>query len=42
MDGEIFKTLQTRSGKCLPEEDARFYATEVIAELESLHLMRFI
>ncbi|KAH8113368.1 Pkinase-domain-containing protein [Phellopilus nigrolimitatus] len=29
-------------GKCLPEEDARFYAAEVVAALEYLHLMGFI
>lgn len=34
--------LQTRPGKCLQEEDAKFYAAEVIAALEYLHLMGFI
>ena len=34
--------LQTRPGKCVPEDDARFYAAEVIAALEYLHLMGFI
>lgn len=38
----IFAALQTRPGKCIPEEDARFYAGEVIAALEYLHLMGFI
>ncbi|KAG8527802.1 uncharacterized protein KY384_007956 [Bacidia gigantensis] len=35
-------SLQTRPGKCVPEDDARFYAGEVIAALEYLHLMGFI
>jgi protein-serine/threonine kinase len=34
--------LQTRPGKCVPEDDARFYAAEVTAALEYLHLMGFI
>lgn len=34
--------LQTRPGKCIPEDDARFYAAEVTAALEYLHLMGFI
>lgn len=34
--------LQTRPGKCISEEDARFYAAEVTAALEYLHLMGFI
>ncbi len=34
--------LQTRPGKCIPEDDARFYAGEVTAALEYLHLMGFI
>lgn len=34
--------LQTRPGKHLLEEDAKFYAAEVIAALEYLHLMGFI
>lgn len=42
MGGEFFRALQTRPNKCLPEEDARFYAAEVIAALEYLHLMGFI
>jgi protein-serine/threonine kinase len=40
--GEFFRALQTRPGKCIPEEDARFYAAEVTAALEYLHLMGFI
>lgn len=40
--GEFFRALQTRPGKCVPEEDARFYAAEVTAALEYLHLMGFI
>lgn len=42
MGGEFFRALQTRPGKCLPEEHARFYAAEVVAALEYLHLMGFI
>lgn len=42
MGGEFFRALQSRPGKCLPEPDARFYAAEVIAALEYLHLMGFI
>ncbi|KAI5118560.1 hypothetical protein M0805_002940 [Coniferiporia weirii] len=42
MGGEFFRALQTRPGKCLPEDDARFYAAEVVAALEYLHLMGFI
>ena len=37
-----FSALQTRPGKCVPEDDARFYAAEVTAALEYLHLMGFI
>jgi serine/threonine protein kinase len=40
--GEFFRALQTRPGKCINEEDARFYAAEVTAALEYLHLMGFI
>ncbi|KAL9104408.1 MAG: hypothetical protein Q9187_008906, partial [Circinaria calcarea] len=40
--GEFFRALQTRPGKCIPEDDARFYAGEVTAALEYLHLMGFI
>ncbi|KAI0995857.1 Serine/threonine-protein kinase [Podosphaera aphanis] len=40
--GEFFRALQTRPKKCIPEEDARFYAAEVTAALEYLHLMGFI
>ncbi|KAL2135225.1 hypothetical protein VTI74DRAFT_9317 [Chaetomium olivicolor] len=40
--GEFFRALQTRPGKCISEEDARFYAAEVTAALEYLHLMGFI
>ena len=38
----IGAALQTRPGKCIPEDDARFYAGEVTAALEYLHLMGFI
>ncbi|MCJ1347038.1 hypothetical protein MMC31_005259 [Peltigera leucophlebia] len=40
--GEFFRALQTRPGQCIPEDDARFYAAEVTAALEYLHLMGFI
>ena len=42
MGGEFFCALQSRPGKCLPEEAARFYAAEVTAALEYLHLVGFI
>ncbi len=42
MGGEFFRALQTRPNKCLAEEHAKFYAAEVIAALEYLHLMGFI
>lgn len=34
--------LQTRPGKSISEDAARFYAAEVTAALEYLHLMGFI
>jgi protein-serine/threonine kinase len=40
--GEFFRALQSRPGKCLTEDGARFYAAEVTAALEYLHLMGFI
>ncbi|CAO3596075.1 unnamed protein product [Absidia cylindrospora] len=40
--GEFFRALQLRPGKCLNEEGAQFYAAEVIAALEYLHLHGFI
>lgn len=40
--GEFFRALQSLPGRCLPEDDARFYAAEVVAALEYLHLMGFI
>ncbi|ODQ79709.1 hypothetical protein BABINDRAFT_161422 [Babjeviella inositovora NRRL Y-12698] len=42
MGGEFFRALQTRTSKCIPEADARFYAAEVTAALEYLHLMGYI
>ncbi|KAF9246958.1 Pkinase-domain-containing protein [Melanogaster broomeanus] len=42
MGGEFFRALQTRPGKCLPEDSSRFYAAEVVAALEYLHLNGFI
>ncbi|KAI6105749.1 Pkinase-domain-containing protein [Pisolithus sp. B1] len=42
MGGEFFRALQTRPGKCLSEDGSRFYAAEVVAALEYLHLNGFI
>jgi protein-serine/threonine kinase len=42
MGGEFFRALQSRPGKCLSEDGSRFYAAEVVAALEYLHLMGFI
>ncbi|KAI8357358.1 kinase-like domain-containing protein [Choanephora cucurbitarum] len=42
MGGEFFRALQLRPGKCLSEEGARFYAAEVTAALEYLHLQGHI
>ncbi|RPD61915.1 Pkinase-domain-containing protein [Lentinus tigrinus ALCF2SS1-7] len=42
MGGEFFRALQSRPGKCLTEDASRFYAAEVTAALEYLHLMGFI
>lgn len=42
MGGEFFRALQTLENKCLRESDARFYAAEVTAALEYLHLMGYI
>lgn len=42
LGGEFFRALQSIPGKCLSEEGARFYAAEVIAALEYLHLQGFI
>jgi len=42
MGGEFFRALQSTPGKCLSEDGARFYAAEVVAALEYLHLMGFI
>lgn len=38
----ILIALQTRPNKCVDEDAARFYAAEVTAALEYLHLMGFI
>ena len=38
----LITALQTRPGKCISEDAARFYAAEVTAALEYLHLMGFI
>ncbi|KZT72605.1 Pkinase-domain-containing protein [Daedalea quercina L-15889] len=42
MGGEFFRALQSRPGRCLSEDASRFYAAEVTAALEYLHLMGFI
>ncbi|KAI7874613.1 kinase-like domain-containing protein [Mucor mucedo] len=42
LGGEFFRALQSRPGKCLTEDGAKFYAAEVIAALEYLHLHGFI
>lgn len=42
MGGEFFRALQTRENRCISELDARFYASEVVAALEYLHLNGFI
>lgn len=42
MGGEFFRALQARERKSICENDARFYAAEVTAALEYLHLMGFI
>ena len=42
MGGEFFRALQTRDTKTICETDAKFYAAEVTAALEYLHLMGFI
>ena len=42
MGGEFFRALQTRDTKTISENDAKFYAAEVTAALEYLHLMGFI
>ena len=42
MGGEFFRALQTRESKRICEDDARFYASEVTAALEYLHLLGFI
>lgn len=42
MGGEFFRALQTRQSKTIDEEDAKFYAAEVTAALEYLHLLGFI
>lgn len=42
MGGEFFRALQTRETKSISENDAKFYAAEVTAALEYLHMMGFI
>ncbi|CAO3698410.1 unnamed protein product [Rhizopus stolonifer] len=42
LGGEFFRSLQLRPGKCLSEEGAKFYAAEVTAALEYLHLQGHI
>lgn len=40
--GEFFRALQNRPGRVLKEAEARFYAAEVVAALEYLHLMGIV
>ncbi|KAI8981933.1 kinase-like domain-containing protein [Mycotypha africana] len=40
--GEFFRALQHRPGKVLLEKEAKFYAAEVVAALEYLHLMGIV
>ncbi|KAI7900540.1 kinase-like domain-containing protein [Cokeromyces recurvatus] len=40
--GEFFRALQNRPGRVLKEEEAKFYAAEVVAALEYLHLMGIV
>lgn len=40
--GEFFRTLQHIPGRCLTEPHARFYAAEVTAAIEYLHLMGWV
>ncbi|CUM67773.1 uncharacterized protein PRCAT00005478001 [Priceomyces carsonii] len=42
MGGEFFRALQTRETRSISETDAKFYAAEVTAALEYLHMMGFI
>lgn len=38
----LYKALQNRPGRVLREAEARFYAAEVVAALEYLHLMGIV
>ncbi|KAI9250265.1 kinase-like domain-containing protein [Sporodiniella umbellata] len=40
--GEFFRALKNRPGRVLRENDAKFYAAEVVAALEYLHLMGIV
>ncbi|OBZ89339.1 Serine/threonine-protein kinase nrc-2 [Choanephora cucurbitarum] len=40
--GEFFRALQYRPGRVLKENEAKFYAAEVVAALEYLHLMGIV
>lgn len=40
--GEFFRALQSRPGKSLDEQGAKFYAAEVASALEYLHLLGYI
>ncbi|KAG2193067.1 hypothetical protein INT46_003593, partial [Mucor plumbeus] len=40
--GEFFRALQNRPGRVLKENEAKFYAAEVVAALEYLHLMGIV
>lgn len=40
--GEFYRTIQRQPHGCLTEEQARFYAAEVLSALEYLHLLGFV
>ncbi|CAO3693135.1 unnamed protein product [Rhizopus stolonifer] len=40
--GEFFRALKNRPGRVLKENEAKFYAAEVVAALEYLHLMGIV
>jgi len=40
--GEFYRIIQTQPCRCLTEEQAKFYISEVVLALEYLHMMGFI
>ncbi|KAJ3363438.1 hypothetical protein GGF32_004138 [Allomyces javanicus] len=40
--GEFFRALQSRPGRCLREDEVRFYVAEVVLALEYLHMNGYI